>query len=115
MVAPFAETFKAALGNPNAANPFTSAEAMREPIFYGAESAYSFQYRDLAQRKYEYDAGWLKQNKGFTIDEACAAVRAIARFANEHLMATLQGLRDLPKEQCTLRHALLLDDGGQRL
>src|SRR5665213_3212502 len=27
-----------------AANPFTTAAAMREPIFYGAESAYSFQY-----------------------------------------------------------------------
>ena len=29
-------------------NPFTSGEVLREPIFYGGESAYTFQYRDLA-------------------------------------------------------------------
>lgn len=33
-------------------NPFTSGKALREPIFYGGESAYSFQYRDLASKKY---------------------------------------------------------------
>ena len=30
-----------------------SGEAMREPIFYGGESAYNFQYRDLAPEKYQ--------------------------------------------------------------
>ena len=31
-------------------NPVTSGEALREPIFYGGESAYSFQYRDPRHR-----------------------------------------------------------------
>lgn len=29
-------------------SPFTRADVLREPIFYGGESAYSFQYRDMA-------------------------------------------------------------------
>ena len=33
-------------------DPFHSAPAMREPIFYGGELAYGFQYRDLASLKY---------------------------------------------------------------
>lgn len=111
MMAPFAETFRAALGDPNAANPFTSAEAMREPIFYGAESAYSFQYRDLAQKKYALDVGWLKRSKGFTIEEARAVVKAIAAFLNNHLMTTLQGLRSLPPDQWTLLNGFTFSVG----
>ena len=44
-------------------------EAMREPIFYSAESAYEFQYRDLAVEKYNLDDVWLEKNKGFTISQ----------------------------------------------
>src|SRR3990167_50435 len=36
-------------------NPFTNGAALREPIFYGGESAYSFQYRDFAPTKYGHD------------------------------------------------------------
>src|SRR5688572_12643699 len=38
-----------------ALNALTTGAALREPIFYGGESAYSFQYRDLAVRKYGKD------------------------------------------------------------
>jgi len=48
---------------------------MREPIFYGTESAYAFQYRDLVPEKYGADDAWMLQNKGFTSDQA----RTIAR------------------------------------
>ena len=41
-------------------NPFSSGQFLREAIFYGAESAYPFQYCDLAPRKYEADARWLE-------------------------------------------------------
>src|SRR5262245_9173494 len=33
---------------PNDASSFWQGENLREPIFYGGESAYSFQYRDFA-------------------------------------------------------------------
>jgi hypothetical protein len=42
----------AAMADPSkSANPFTAAEVLREPIFYGAESAYPSQYRDLSVLK----------------------------------------------------------------
>ena len=79
-------------------NPFSTAEAMREPIFYGAESAYSFQYRDLAPKKYARDEDWLRRSKGFSIGEAKQVVVAISTFLNDKLLAVLQGLRALPLE-----------------
>ncbi|MCK7581793.1 MAG: hypothetical protein MZV65_43340 [Chromatiales bacterium] len=33
-------------------NPFGSGAVLRESIFYGGESAYHFQYRDLSKEKY---------------------------------------------------------------
>src|SRR5262249_38446169 len=59
MMQPFVVAFRAAIAD-RKSNPFTTAEAMREPIFYGAESAFSFQYRDLAAKKYARDEDWLK-------------------------------------------------------
>lgn len=49
---------------------FTRADVLREPIFYGAESAYSFQYAELALRKYGADDAWLRAERGFGIQEA---------------------------------------------
>lgn len=57
--------------------------AMREPIFYGGESAYVFQYRDLSVPKYAADNAWLLANKGFEIADAHAVVQAIALLQNE--------------------------------
>src|SRR5258708_16822498 len=51
-------------------NPFARGAALREPIFYGAESAYSFQYRDLSVLKYARDKDWLKKNKDFSPEKA---------------------------------------------
>ena len=70
MLEPNKAIFKAALEDPNRPSPFNNAEALREPIFYSAESAYSFQYRDLAPIKYARDEEWFKRNRGFSIDEA---------------------------------------------
>ena len=87
---------------PQTTNPFTSATVLREPIFYGAESAYSFQYRDLAVLKYARDEEWLKKNKGFSPEEAKKIVAAIAEFLSNKLLETLKGLKGLPPEQWTL-------------
>lgn len=50
-------------------NPWCG-QGMREPIFYGAESAYAFQYRDFVPEKFGADDAWLIENKGFTSTEA---------------------------------------------
>ncbi|WP_085633905.1 SEC-C metal-binding domain-containing protein [Pseudomonas sp. R16(2017)] len=50
---------------------------MREPIFYAAESAYTFQYRDLFVEKYIRDDDWLRKNKGFTTQQAQLVARTM--------------------------------------
>lgn len=65
-------------------NPFTG-KALREPIFYGGESAYSHQYRDLSPKKYALDNQWLVANKGFTITEARDIARSVITILNDKL------------------------------
>lgn len=60
-------------------------ESLREPIFYGGESAFSFQYQDLAAAKYHSDNSWLIEHKGFTIEQAEAVVDAIVRIQQDEL------------------------------
>lgn len=61
----------AALDRPEARsgdfNPFSFGSALREPIFYGGESAYDFQYREFSAAKYANDGEWLSRNKGLSI------------------------------------------------
>jgi hypothetical protein len=74
-------------------NPFTTGAFLREPIFYGGESAYSFQYRDFSPAKYGRDDQWLVANKGFTIQNARNVVYAISRLQDEKAVATLRSMR----------------------
>jgi hypothetical protein len=102
---PMMAELQAALADSSTAknvDPFANAVAMREPIFYGAESAYSFQYREFAPRKYARDADWLRKHKGFSLDEGKDVAVAISHFLNERILATLKGMRKLPPEQWTI-------------
>lgn len=85
-----------------ASSPFENGAAMREAIFYGSESAYSFQYRDLSARKYAADDAWLVRNKGFTINEARDVVRSIGELHNNKLLACQSAFHRLPPEEWTL-------------
>lgn len=71
--------------NSHEENIFGRGDFLREPIFYGGESAYSFQYRDFSVPKYIADRGWLINNKGFSIEVARDVVLAIQSF-QEHKM-----------------------------
>ena len=44
---------------------FRQGDVLREAIFYSGDSAYSFQYRDFAPKKYGRDDAWLETHKGF--------------------------------------------------
>jgi len=59
---------------------FTRGDVMREAIFYGGESAYTFQYRDFAGLKYGKDDAWLRANKGFGIEDAQSVVTAVGHL-----------------------------------
>ncbi|MCY4645962.1 MAG: SEC-C metal-binding domain-containing protein [Gammaproteobacteria bacterium] len=77
-------------------NPFTSGKLLREPIFYGPESAYYFQYRDLAPRKYREDARWLLHNRGIDLVVGREVSREIPELLNERLLETLDRLKGQP-------------------
>ena len=89
-----------------APNPFASGRNLREPIFYAAESAYPFQYRDLAPRKYQCDAAWLDANKSIDLDVGHAVCGCVTDLLNEQL-STVTSDR-LPVEQWTLLPAFVL-------
>ncbi|WP_174263652.1 SEC-C metal-binding domain-containing protein [Hyphomicrobium sp. CS1BSMeth3] len=83
-------------------NPEKSGNALREPIFYGGESAYGFQYREFARCKYARDDDWLLANKGFRIADACDVVAAVARLQDQKALATFKSLRTSAPEQWTM-------------
>lgn len=83
-------------------NPFDSGDAMREPIFYAAESAYNFQYIDLAPQRYAADAEWLQANVGFTIAQACTVADAIDRLLMDRFPVFMESLRALPPDEWTM-------------
>jgi hypothetical protein len=74
-------------------DPFDSGTAFREPIFYSGETAYSFQYRDLAARRYAEDDNWLKSHKGFPNKIARDVVNALERLRIKKLTAVLNEVR----------------------
>ncbi|MES2149890.1 MAG: SEC-C metal-binding domain-containing protein [Pseudomonadota bacterium] len=82
-------------------NPFTNGSVLREAIFYGGESAYSFQYRDLLARKYGRDNDWLMANKGFSIQDGSAVVKAVGAILNDRPIENMKAMRALPMEQWT--------------
>ncbi|MFZ5793813.1 MAG: SEC-C metal-binding domain-containing protein [Pseudomonadota bacterium] len=89
------ETAKAAQkeGSERPPSPFTRADVLREPIFYGGESAYSFQYRDMAVERYASDEEWLLANKGFSIVDALAVEDAISEIQTKKIVDELSRLR----------------------
>src|ERR1700733_2206650 len=63
---------------------------LREAMFYGAESAFSFQYMDLAKEKYQADNAWLQHNRGFTIEDAVAVVSALTSLQTDHIIEVMR-------------------------
>ncbi len=94
--------FKEMARNPTKAkriDPFSTAEGLREPIFYGGESAYNFQYEELARKKYQNDNDWLKLNMGFTIDEACIIANALGKLQLERIAGLRKTLLSIHPDQ----------------
>ncbi|PZL93630.1 zinc chelation protein SecC [Pantoea graminicola] len=50
---------------------------IRESIFYSAESAYDFQYLELAIKKYSKDHEWIKSNLGLDFSNAVKIISSI--------------------------------------
>lgn len=64
---------------------FSGGGILREAVFYAGESAYNFQYRDLAVRKYFADTIWLHDKMGFDIGEAVILSKAVSALQLERI------------------------------
>ena len=84
------------------AKPFSSGQMLREAIFYGAESAYPFQFCDLAAFKYEHDAPWLLTNKGLDLRVGQQLCRDIGELLSDRLTAEAMDLRNQPPADLTV-------------
>lgn len=75
-------------------DPFSSGAVLREPVFYGSESAYTFQYRDLSIRKYHNDNKWIFNNKGFYIEDAKSVAQAAGNIVTRNLLSVLKSFQE---------------------
>lgn len=97
-------------------NPFSEAKYLREPIFYGGESAYSFQYRDLLEDKYKYDEEWLRINKGFTASDMRKFIAALASVQFDKLNSKKEKKSDfLQNFKFSMRDIIEKSDLGEEL
>ena len=101
---PWMAAFTAMALNPSTASdvdPFSTAEGLREPIFYSGESAYNFQYEELAQQKYSADDDWLSSKVGFKIGEACIVARQLGDLQKQKLLDLHKAMRKLDPNEWT--------------
>ena len=92
-------------------DPFSRGDVLREPIFYGGESAYSFQYRDLSVRRYATDNEWLETNLGFSIETARDVISAVQREVEDRGSTVLDRLDALPKDEWSFLPCFLFRPG----
>lgn len=88
MTMPWSEAFGEAMVNGEPPNPWKSAEAMREPIFYGGEAAFSVQNCDFAGEKYAADDGWLIEHKGASIRHQRRLLQPTPEFLERRLVGS---------------------------
>ncbi|WP_158808550.1 nuclease-related domain-containing protein [Beijerinckia sp. L45] len=88
---PWVETVGTAGAEGRESGAWLVGDAMREPIFYGGEGAFSFQTCEFATRKYAADHAWILANKGASINDMIAVARATASLATERLRAVASG------------------------
>lgn len=111
MMPPLEEIFdKGKIGDPSF-NPFRTGKALRESIFYGGESAYNFQYRDLALIKYKNDSDWFQRNKGYSIEEAEKIVSSLLLLQNDKISDLIPTqIKTLYPEEWTMLPAFVFSD-----
>ena len=68
-----------------------SGSLYKEAFFYIGETAYYFQYRDIAPLKYQKDSDWLKINHGYDVEQGHRIVKTICNLYEQ----SIQGITDL--------------------
>lgn len=82
--------------------PLTAGRALREPVFYGPESAYAFQYLDFSETRYKRDEDWMRRTMGFTPGDARRCVAALGKLQERKVQGAMEALRAVAPEAWTL-------------
>jgi hypothetical protein len=90
MTRPWFEALQEAASSGEPPNPWKSGDAIREPIFYGGEAAFSFQNCDFAAEKYAADDAWLIANKGASIRDMIVVAKTIGELQAEKMTDVVQ-------------------------
>ena len=83
-------------------NPLKKGNALREAIFYGGESAFTWHYLNFSKRRYSNDNAWLAENVGFTIEDAVHLTTVICDHLSAQLIPRLKNLRKMPMREWTM-------------
>ncbi|CAM2182768.1 SEC-C metal-binding domain-containing protein [Burkholderia cenocepacia] len=107
----FAAMFEAMQAGTEPPDPWRGS-GMREPIFYGTESAYAFQYRDFVPEKYAADDEWMLKVKGFTSGHARSIAKSMCALMDEKGTRLFIGARtaDVPPETWLTAFEFSLDE-----
>ena len=70
---------------PSSSPPHGAGDYFAEGIFYAGSGAYDFQYLDMGVKRYEKDAPWIMQHRGFSIETACAIARQLKTLSEKRL------------------------------
>ena len=75
-----------------------SGQGVVEPIFYGGEGAYEFQYLDMASAKYASDEAWIKANMGSSVEVFIKAANDLRHLLSHRIRTINQGMT--VEEEC---------------
>ena len=105
MMPPMQDIFDPSKIGDDTFNPFNSGAILRESIFYGGESAYHFQYRDLSKDKYRKDNDWLIENKGYSLEQAMSVISSFQVLQNDKINDVLVSLFEKHPNEWTVFEA----------
>ena len=62
-----------------------SGAGMVEPIFYGGDGAYDFQYLEMAEKRYVHDKKWIKNHLGIGMEDMLEISRQLKQLSNNQI------------------------------
>ncbi|QZN92024.1 YecA family protein [Idiomarina abyssalis] len=82
-----------------------SSGMLREAVFYGGESAYHFQYRDLASKRYKRDSDYFESKMGFSTESVVSVIKALNSLFDQQLNETLDSFSKAPPDEWNFLNA----------
>ena len=82
-----------------------SGRGMIEPIFYGGQGAYDFQFLEMASKRYAADERWILQHKGASLEAFAGIAESLELTTLERLRAIKPGVT-LQEESKAVVHAM---------